>query len=117
MLNKTFRQNEIISGPFFRYGFLTFYVLLGALQFSLELLKPVHDLFSILRGLSLYIMLVLVHLALCFTFGPRLQIIVRVAAILAFVAAIAVIIDDFRRLSGNQPSESTQRIEEALRSP
>lgn len=104
MPDKSFRQTENTRGPFIRYGILAIYVLLGAHTLSLELSRPVHDWFSVLRGLSLSIMLVLVHLACWFSFGPRLQIIVRVAVILALVAALAVMIDGFWHLS-DSPDE------------
>lgn len=99
MPNRIFRQKENTVGPFFRYAFLAIYVVLGGLVLRVELLNPAHDLFSILRSLSLYVMLISCHLASCFVFGPRLQIIVRVIAILSFVATFAVLFDDFRRLS------------------
>lgn len=98
MPNRIFQQTDT-GGTFFRYALLAIYVLLGGLVLRVELLNPAHDWFSILRRLSLYVMLVFCHLTSSFVFGPRLHIIVRVIAILSFVATFAVLFDDLRRLS------------------
>lgn len=109
MLNKIVGQTHTPFGTFSRYVFLAFYLIAGAVAFWIELLDPGHDLFSVLRGISLYIMLVLAHLAQHFTFGPRLQAIVRVAAILSFVACFAVLVDKCRNLRAAQTSQPVQR--------
>lgn len=99
MLNRIFPQSEYTNSPIPRYVLLGLYIFLGALVFATEISDPAHDLLSVLRRITLYIALIIGHLASCFKFGPRLEVIIRVAAILALVATLAVVIDDFRRLS------------------